>query len=465
MALRGAGLLIPLVWGLLAGWWTPRGPVTTTEALASIAISAAAGVLAGRLTRSRWAMLLAPVLFSAAVEIVRIGYVGPTVDHPHFSALGVLALLVGRGVHGLLALLPMLVGAAYGAGWARRRAGRSSGWFRRGVVGLLAAVVLLIAVAVAIPARTPAIAGGVAELTTVDGMGVLIRGARPEAPVLLFLAASPGGSDMGVVRKHLAALEQHFIVAVVDRRGGGNSYGALDPTATLTLADEVSNTLTMTDFLRARFHRDKIYLLGHSGSSLPAVLAVQAHPEFYYAYVGAGQGVDLTASDRSQYADTVAWARANGKDALVKQLTKLGPPPYDTIYDYEPLLLSEGSAFAYPGGIASGEGQTANFSIDEHSLLDKVHVYSGFLDCYGLLYPRERDVDLRTRVTRLAVPVYFVEGAHDVPGRLSVMNEWFAALQAPHKELVTFPDAGHLSLYEDPERFVAVLVRVREETA
>jgi proline iminopeptidase len=154
-----------------------------------------------------------------------------------------------------------------------------------------------------------------------------------------------------------------------------------------------------------------------------------------------------------------------GQNRAVKQLTKLGPPPYETIYEYEPLLLNEGGAFAYPGAIASGDGQTANFSIDEHSLLDKVHVYSGFLDCYGLLYPRERDVDLRTRVAALGVPVYFVEGAHDVPGRLTVMDQWYKSLQAPHKEMVVFPDAGHLSLYEDPQRFVAVLVRVREETA
>src|SRR4051794_24806486 len=119
--LRGAtGLAVVAVWGVIAGWWTPRGPVTATEALMSIVVSAGAGLLAGWLSRSRWAMLVAPVIFAVAVELMRIRYVGPTVDHPHLSSFGILALLVGRGVHGLLSLLPMLVAAAYGAGAARR---------------------------------------------------------------------------------------------------------------------------------------------------------------------------------------------------------------------------------------------------------------------------------------------------------------------------------------------------------
>jgi pimeloyl-ACP methyl ester carboxylesterase len=466
---RTVGLFAAVVWGAVAGWWTPRGPVSTAQALASIGISLVVGFLAGWLTRSRWAMPLAPALFAAAVEVVRAGYVGPTVDHPHFSPLGILALLVGRGVQGLLALLPLLVGAAYGAGLARRRSGVSNGRFRRylgrGVTGMLAAVVVLVAVAVAIPARTEPIPGGVAELATVDRMGVMIRGDDPKAPVLLFMAGSPGGSEVGAMRLHLSALEQHFVVATVDRRGGAKSYGGLDPTSTLTLDDEVRNTLAVTNYLRSRFHQDKIYLLAHSGSSLQGVLAVQSHPELYRAYIGAGQAVDLTESDQSQYADTLAWARAKGDTGLVEQLTAVGPPPYDNLYAYEPMLLNEGGAFAYAGGTDNGSGQADNFEVPEHSLLDKVHVFSGFLDCYGVLYPRERDVDFRSRVPRLDVPAYFVAGEHEVPGRSRVLKQWYDTLQAPHKELVTFPNAGHRSLFERPAEFVGLMTRVLAETS
>jgi proline iminopeptidase len=462
------GPVAVLGWGVVAGWWTPRGPVTTTDALSSILLSLGVGFLAGALTRSRWAMLLAPVLFAATVELVRIGFAGPTVDAPHESALGVLALLVGRGVHGLLALLPLFVGAAYGAGFARRRAGSGGGGrFRRYtgrvVVGLLAALLALVAGAVAIPARTAAIDGGIAELTRVDGLGMLIRGSDRTAPVLLFQPGSPGGSEIGAMRRRLADLERHFVVATVDRRGGGKSYGALDPTSTLTLDDEIETTVALTNYLRERFGQDKIYLVGHSGSTIQGVLAAQRHPELYHAYVGAAQVVNLTTADRSQYEQTLAWARTNDAE-LASTLAALGPPPYDTVYDYEPMLLAEGRVYAYPGSADAGNGQFENFEVDEHSLLDKMHVMNGFLDSYGVLYPREKDVDLLARVPSLAVPAYFVDGAHDVPGRLAVMEPWYDALRAPRKERVTFPDAGHRSPFEKPAEFVALMARVRSET-
>ena len=98
--------LAAVAWGLVAGRWTPRGPVTVTEAVVSVGISLAVGFLAGWVGRSRWAMLLAPVCFAVAVELVRIDVHGPTVDRPHLSTFGVGVLLLGRGVHGILFCCP-----------------------------------------------------------------------------------------------------------------------------------------------------------------------------------------------------------------------------------------------------------------------------------------------------------------------------------------------------------------------
>ena len=51
----GVGLAVatPAAWGLLAGWWTPRGPLTSGEALVSLVIGLLVGATAGLLTRSR----------------------------------------------------------------------------------------------------------------------------------------------------------------------------------------------------------------------------------------------------------------------------------------------------------------------------------------------------------------------------------------------------------------------------
>ena len=172
---------------------------------------------------------------------------GPTVDVPHGSLFGVVVLVAGRGLQALLTVVPMLLALACGRGVPGR--------FGRVVVALAGATVLLFTTAAAIPARTAAVPGpdGIAELTHVGRLGVMIRGAHATAPVLLFVPGAPGGSERGAVRHRLGAVEQRFVMATLDRRGGGSSYPALDPTGRVTLDREVDDILAVTDWLRQRF--------------------------------------------------------------------------------------------------------------------------------------------------------------------------------------------------------------------
>src|SRR5690606_15698964 len=145
---------------------------------------------------------------------------------------GLIALVVGRGVHGVLALLPMVVGVAYGALLARRlfiagdgagdtaRSRLGAGMIaRRTALALGTVAVLVVGAGFARPARTAAIVGedgrrvegSIAELTSieVDGhdLGLMIRGHDVTDPVILFLAGGPGGSEVGAMRRHLPMLE------------------------------------------------------------------------------------------------------------------------------------------------------------------------------------------------------------------------------------------------------------------
>lgn len=56
-----------------------------------------------------------------------------------------------------------------------------------------------------------------------------------------------------------------------------------------------------------------------------------------------------------------------------------------------------------------------NIFVREYTLLEQLHIFGGFLDTCSALYPRIQDVDLRTQATRLEVPVYLAQGAHEAP--------------------------------------------------
>lgn len=468
------------VWAVVAGWWTPRGPLSGTEGLLTMSVSLLVGGVAGWATRSRWSMLLAPAVFVLVFEIVRSRAAGPTVDGLHFSTYGIMAFVVGRGVHGLLALVPMALGGALGAALSRRpgtERGRAHGrarvglYFRRGVAAVVGAGLVLLAVLVARPSGTEPITdgdgqplvGSVAELARVDIGGheltMMIRGRSTDAPVVLFLAGGPGGSEMGAMRRHLPALERDFVVATWDQRGTGKSYGQLDPISTLTLESAVSDTIEVTNYLRRRFRHDKIYLLGNSWGTILGVLAAQRHPELYRAFIGTGQMVSPLATDRIFYADTLAWARRTGDTDLVGKLTKSGPPPYSSVLDYEAALSYEHEVYPYDHARNSeGEGGFAeNLFVGEYTLLEQIHNLGAFLDTFSALYPRIQHVDLRRDVPALEVPVFLVQGRHEAPGRARLAAQWFDRVRAPRKRMIVLDTSGHRPLFEQPGRFRDVM--------
>ncbi len=474
----GVGLAIAAaaLWGLLAAWWMPRGPLTSAQAVWSIVLSLAVGVAAGVVMRSRWAMLAAPIGFALLYELARIGTDGPTVNGIHTSTYGILALVVGRGFHALLSLVPLLFGATIGAGIARRISRAADGerrrsvglYLRRGAAGLAAVGLVVMVAGLVRPASTDAITGpdggtlpgSVAELTRIEigghDLAMMIRGHSTDNPVLLFLAGGPGGSEMGAMRNHLPDLEKYFTVVTWDQRGAGKSYTELDPTSTISLEGYVSDTIAATDYLRERFGQDRIYLLGQSWGSTLGVLAIQRRPELYRAFIGTGQMVSQLATDRIFYRDTLAWARRTGRDDLIADLTDIGPPPYASILDYETALSYEHEVYPYDHtGNSEGEGGfSENFLVSEYSLVDQVHLLAAFVDTFTALYPKLQGIDFRTQATDLEVPVYFVQGAHEADGRAAPFAEWFRALRAPSKDLAVLATSGHRPLFEQPDEFV-----------
>jgi proline iminopeptidase len=476
----GLGAAVAAISGLVAGWWTPRGPITSGEVLATMAVSLLVGAVAGLLFRSRWAMLLAPVTFVGVFELVRMGAQGPTVDAIHlFSTYGLMAFVVGRGFHGLVTLFPMALGAVLGAALARMHGGavaphgwrRVASYGRRGATVLLTVAFVLLAVVIARPASTDPIlgpdgeplAGSIAELTRVEvgghDLSMMIRGHSVEEPVLLFLAGGPGGTELGAMRRHLESLEWDFVVVTFDQRGTGKSYDQLEPISTLTLDNAVSDVLEVTRYLRDRFDEERIYLVGQSWGSTLGVLAAQREPELFRAFVGVGQMVSQRETDRIFYEDTLAWARETGDTGLAATLLENGPPPYEDTLDYEAALSHEMDMYPYDHDQNSeGQGQMSeNLFVEEYSLVEQIHALGATMDVFSILYPQLQEIDFRVDATQLDVPVYLVQGRYEARGRAELAEEWFEMLQAPHKEMIVFDTSGHRPLFEQPERFHQVM--------
>ncbi|MBP2216336.1 alpha/beta fold hydrolase [Arthrobacter sp. CAN_C5] len=479
-------------YGAVAGWLTPRGPLTEVEAVATVAISLLVGAASGVLLRSRWAVLLAPVLFLVSFELVRAGAEGPTVDEIQLTSLyGIIAFITGRGFHGLLILIPMMFGAVLGAALERRwdqRKGQDSSVstsrrvrtvLLRGLTALTGVFVLLLGFLVALPGTTDAILaddgtplpGSVAEFASVDvedhQLNLMIRGRSDTNPVLLFLAGGPGGTELGAMRNHGTALEEDFVVATLDQRGTGKSMDQFEPASTLTLENAISDALAVTEYLRQRFGQDRIYLVGQSWGSTLGVLLSDREPQLYQAFVGIGQMVSQRATDIIFYEDALEWARSTGDVGLEATLEANGPPPYTDIRAYEPAIGTEQLVHPYdhtPNAEGSGQNSEGLF-VEEYSNVEKIRNLGATLDVFSVLYPQLQEIDFREQVTSLDIPVYLAHGRYEAPGRADLALEWYGMLSAPSKELRMFETSGHRAIWEQPTEFHRLMVEVLEDTS
>jgi proline iminopeptidase len=464
---------IAAVTALVSSIPMPRGPVTGGQGLVVIGVSLLIGVAAGYLMRSRWVVLVAPLAYIVAYELARIGIAGASLDGFRFDSIyGIAAFAAGRGFHGLLALLPMVVGVSIGLAIARPR-----GLLALVPSGLLSLVVIGLAVLVALPGSTPPVLGAngqpvpgsVAEMTTVELGGqeqaISIRAADPDKPVLLYLSGGPGQSDIAFARALLEPLTTDFVVVVWDQRGSGKSYAALDPTSTYTLEALVGDTIELTDYLRDRFAEQKIYLLGESWGTTLGVLAVQERPDLFHAYIGSGQMVSQRVTDQIIWRDLLAYADRTGDGELYDQVLTLGEPPYrdmpwanSVILGYYGLL--ETPYTPPPAYVARGEASgVGQFGLGgrEYSFVENANLLRGLVDMFSLMYPQLQSIDFRTDVPELAVPVYVLDGANELRGRRELAHEWFAQLTAPHKQLVTYENAGHAVAFEQVDAFLRLM--------
>lgn len=311
--------------------------------------------------------------------------------------------------------------------------------------------------------------GSVAELTPVELNGtrqwITIRGHDRDKPVLLFLAGGPGGSQLAATRKMLGDLEKQFVVVNWDQPGAGKSYGAAD-FETLTPDQYIDDAHALTLYLRERFGKEKIYLLGESWGSLLGVWLVQRYPDLYHAFAGAAQMVAFLETDTYDYNLALQIARERGDRGKIEALEKQGPPPYYgdgvawPVIEY--IMYLSSMMNSDPAITGPGYDTLGDIAAPEYGLYDKVNYVRGLLATMNAMWPQLWEIDLRQDAPRLAVPVYFLEGRHDINAPPYLVEDYAQGLEAPHKELIWFEHSGHSPWVDEAQKMVDLLINIKQ---
>ena len=263
--------------------------------------------------------------------------------------------------------------------------------------------------------------GSISEKLFIDingvKQGMFIQSKDVTHPVLLILHG--GMPEYFLTEKYPTGLEDTFTLVWWEQRGSGISYSANIPPETMTAEQMIADTLAVTNYLRSRFHQDKIYLMGHSGGSFIGIQAAARSPELYYAYIGQAQMANQLKSEKLAYDYMLQQFKTNGNSEMVRKLeaapvTMTGgtPAAYRAVRDQAMHSLGIGTTHDM-NSVITGIFLPSLMSRD-YTLMEKVNMWLGKSKAgVSILWETMITTDLSQQVPELDLPVYFLEGVYD----------------------------------------------------
>lgn len=302
--------------------------------------------------------------------------------------------------------------------------------------------------------------------------GFFINSRNIDNPVLLLVSSGPGTDDYVFTDKYKDMhLEDDFTVVYWDYRWMGIAYDGKVRKDEITLTNLLDDTQAVTGYLKERFHKDKIYIMGFSGGSHIALREAYRHPENYHAYIGMAQCVtDSYENDTLMYDFMKKVFTGRGDKRNLDKLegsvdhVENGNVKCKDWYSYVMLLHNSG------GGTIKDKSEFKGITwpiitCGCYTLREKIN-YVVAMKMYRTtpLASELDDFDYRKSLTVLKIPAFFISGEYDYNCPWELVQDYCEKLDAPAKGFHKIPDAAHSPLWENPEKTCNILKDIKENT-
>ena len=306
---------------------------------------------------------------------------------------------------------------------------------------------------------------GVEEYVLINGIHQYLfhSGTIDENPVLLFLHGGPGSSASLFAHAFQDNWEELFTVIHWDQRGTGKTLTKnpkIYPAVDVLLQD----LWELIHYLKQRYHKQKIVLLGHSWGSVLGSLFIKGHPEEVAYYIGVGQVIHKLASERLSYAKVKeAIVQANDSRDL-KKLEALGDYPgeqFDTQWLKKSLQLRK---------LQGKYHLTRKSNVSPLKTLLTSPLFQ-FSDLSALIKGNKANKELMSFLGRFdlnadsaeyQVPLYYIVGEQDWQTPVALTQDYVQRIKAPEKKISIIPNAGHMTMVDQPALFLSVLRDIKD---
>lgn len=308
------------------------------------------------------------------------------------------------------------------------------------------------------------IIGSVSEKTfiTIGGVkqGMFIRSKNIDNPVLLYVHGGPAFPNYFLIDKYNPGLEDYFTVCYWEQRGGGLSYSSKVSIESMNFDQLASDAVDVTNYLRKRFGKQKIFMMAHSGGTPIGLLAAFRNPELYQAYIAMAQITNQKESEKIAYTYMLDYYTKTGNQKRIKEMKEYRVLESDSnILPFFKSTLRDQSMHEL--GIGTMHKMKSVFrdiflpvwTCKAYTFREKVNIWKSkfsFLPKTNLINELLEN-DFSNKIQKLDIPVYFFSGKYDLTVNIELSKTYFLKLQAPLKGFYTFENSAHSPLFEETD--------------
>ena len=293
--------------------------------------------------------------------------------------------------------------------------------------------------------------------------GMFVRSADAAHPVLLFVHGGPAMPTYFLDQRYSTGLEKDFTVVWWEQRGAGLSFHPNIPPGTMTVPQMVADIVAVADYLRQRFGKDKIFLMGHSWGSFIGIQAAAKAPDRFLAYIGVGQLTNQLASEQLAYTYMLDEYRALGNRSMAR---KLEAAPFEMTIPLPKSYMAIRDAAMHGVGVGTTRDMRSVISgmflptwqNREYTVSEKLNIWRGkWSVSASQLWNEVLRTDITVAVPKLDIPAYFLHGKYDYTTSYTLAKAYFQKLEAPLKGFYSFEESAHSPVFEEPERTRMIL--------
>ncbi len=262
--------------------------------------------------------------------------------------------------------------------------------------------------------------------------------------------------------------EKYFTVVQWDQRGAGKTYRSnkrsfFDKTMNITQMD--TDLLELVNFLRKKFNKEKIYILGHSWGTILGLRFAHGHSELLHAYFGVAQVIDTMENETLVYQQVLSKANEMGNKKAMRDLERIRPYPTLNQSIWQVNVVRKWSAALLNNnlkkGILANYMQRVLFS-PQYSLLDIYGFFRGIIFSAVALSKELMTIDFNKVGYQYHIPIIFMHGKKDFYVSPDLAQNYLNEINAPYKSFILFDQSSHFPFSEERENFIDALKNITD---